>query len=278
MALERRLRRIHDELERIMSTNTTDPKITGVPSPPLYRLEHLTKVYGSERTEVRAVDEIDLEIAPGEFVVIVGPSGSGKSTLLQLLGALDRASGGAIEFEGRDLSGLGDRDLADLRLRTLGFIFQQFNLIPTLNARENVEVAMAPTGISGTDRARSALEALERVGLQARAEHLPSELSGGEQQRVAIARALANGPDVLLADEPTGNLDTKTGEAILSLLYHLWREHGLTVVLITHDPAIAAEAPRVVHLGDGRITSDSASSVGADTPERPLALQERSKR
>jgi putative ABC transport system ATP-binding protein len=245
---------------------------------PLYRLEHLTKVYGSDRTQVRAIDGIDLEIAPGEFVVIVGPSGSGKSTLLQLLGALDRASGGAIEFEGRDLGVLGDRDLADLRLRTLGFIFQQFNLIPTLNARENVEVAMAPTGLSGEDRVRRALEALERVGLQARAEHLPTELSGGEQQRVAIARALANGPDVLLADEPTGNLDTKTGESILSLLYHLWREHGLTVVLITHDPAIAAEAPRVVHLGDGRITSDSAREAEPDTPERHPALQERSKR
>jgi putative ABC transport system ATP-binding protein len=272
MSLEQRLRRIHDDLERTMSTkrnhdNGHGPGRDSGPGSTLYRLESLSKVYGSEHSQVRAVDGIDLEIGTGEFVVIAGPSGSGKSTLLQLLGALDRPSGGSIEFEGRDLGRLGDGALADLRLRTLGFIFQQFNLIPTLNARENVEVAMAPTAVARGDRARLALAALERVGLEARAEHLPTELSGGEQQRVAIARALANGPDVLLADEPTGNLDAKTGESILALLERLWQEEGLTVVLITHDPAIAARAPRVVRFGDGRITEDDRDRTNQPAPK-----------
>jgi putative ABC transport system ATP-binding protein len=223
----------------------------------LYRLEGVVKTYGTGEMLVRAVDGIDIAISAGEFVVIVGPSGSGKSTLLQLLGALDRPSGGHVEFEGRDLGNLGDTELADLRLNTLGFVFQQFNLIPTLTARGNVEVAMAPTRVSPAARSQIALELLERVGLGTRATHLPSQLSGGEQQRVAIARALANNPEVLLADEPTGNLDTKTGDAILSLLYKLWDEAGLTVVLITHDHAIA-EAPRVrvVDITDGRIEQD----------------------
>jgi putative ABC transport system ATP-binding protein len=223
----------------------------------LYRLEGVVKTYGSGEMLVRAVDGIDIEISAGEFVVIVGPSGSGKSTLLQLLGALDRPAGGHVEFEGRDLGRLGDNELADLRLNTLGFVFQQFKLIPTLTARGNVEAAMAPTAVSPVACSRLALELLERVGLGARATHLPSQLSGGEQQRVAIARALANNPEVLLADEPTGNLDTKTGDAILGLLYKLWEEAGLTVVLITHDHAIA-EAPRVrvVNITDGRIEQD----------------------
>jgi putative ABC transport system ATP-binding protein len=223
----------------------------------LYRLEGLVRSYGSGDMLVRAIDGIDLDITAGEFVAIVGPSGSGKSTLLQLLGALDRPSGGRIEFEGRDLGCLGGNELADLRLETLGFVFQQFNLIPTLSARENVEVAMAPTGSSPTERKRRALDLLERVGLGARSQHLPSQLSGGEQQRVAIARALANEPDVLLADEPTGNLDTKTGDAILNLLHRLWQDAGLTVVLITHDHrAIAEVATRVVTIADGRIEKD----------------------
>ncbi|MGH9013585.1 MAG: ABC transporter ATP-binding protein [Acidimicrobiia bacterium] len=229
----------------------------------LYRLEGLVKTYGSGDTLVRAIDGIDLDIAAGEFVAIVGPSGSGKSTLLQLLGALDRPSGGHIEFEGRDLGRLGGNELADLRLKTLGFVFQQFNLIPTLSARENVEVAMAPTDASPTGRRRRALDLLERVGLGARAHHLPSQLSGGEQQRVAIARALANDPDVVLADEPTGNLDTKTGDAILNLLHRLWEDAGLTVVLITHDDrAIAEVATRVVTIADGRIEKDHGERGG----------------
>jgi len=222
--------------------------------------------------------DIDLEVADGEFVVVAGPSGSGKSTLLQLLGALDRPSGGTISFEGRPLADQSDRELAALRLVTVGFVFQQFNLIPTLSARENVEAAMVPTGIPADERVSTALEMLGRVGLEARAHHLPSQLSGGEQQRVAIARALANRPRVLLADEPTGNLDTETGDGILALLYRLWEEEGLTVVLITHDPAIAATAPRVVRMGDGRVTADTGSgstpspAPGADVAGRDGAI------
>jgi putative ABC transport system ATP-binding protein len=246
-----------------MHTQATNGGAPG--APPLYSLKGLVKVYGTGATQVRAVDGLDLEFASGEFVVVAGTSGSGKSTLLQQLGALDRPSGGTIEFEGRDLARLGDGELAELRLRTIGFIFQQFNLIPTLSALENVEVAIAPTGASGEQRIAAATAVLDRVGLSARADHLPSELSGGEQQRVAIARALANDPDVLLADEPTGNLDTATGDSILALLYRLWEEAGLTVVLITHDPSIAGTAPRVIRLADGRITSDEGRLAAAAT-------------
>lgn len=228
----------------------------GPPRDLLYRIDGAVKTYGSGSALVRAVDGIDLEIRRGEFVVIVGPSGSGKSTMLQLLGALDRPTSGLIEFEGSDLRRASEGELAELRLNTIGFIFQQFNLIPTLSARENVEVAMAPTSVAPSDRARTARELLADVGLADRADHLPGQLSGGEQQRVAIARALANRPDVLLADEPTGNLDSKTGETILDLLAALWREHGLTVVLITHDASVAERAPRVIRLADGAVESD----------------------
>jgi putative ABC transport system ATP-binding protein len=223
--------------------------------PQLYELREVVKRYGASRTQVEAL-KVDLEIGAGEFIVVAGPSGSGKSTLLQLLGALDRPTTGAIQFEGRDLAGRDDDELADLRLGTIGFIFQVFNLIPTLTAVENVEVALAPAAVDPAARESRAGELLKRVGLSDRARHLPSELSGGEQQRVAIARALANQPDVLLADEPTGNLDTKTGDAILALLYSLWEETGLTVILVTHDTAIAGTAPRVLRLADGAVVAD----------------------
>ncbi len=217
----------------------------------LYELEGVGRRYGQGATEVRALEGMDLRIAPGEFVVVAGPSGSGKTTLLQLLGALDRPTDGVVHFEGRDLSGLGDGELAKLRLSELGFVFQQFNLIPTLTARQNVEAALAPTGMDASARHLRAGELLEAVGLAARSEHLPSQLSGGEQQRVAIARALANDPRVLLADEPTGNLDTTTGREILTLLRQLADGRGLTIVVVTHDPTIADDAPRVVHMRDG---------------------------
>jgi putative ABC transport system ATP-binding protein len=200
--------------------------------PPLYELRGVVKAYGP----VRAVAGVDLRVEPGEFVVVAGPSGSGKTTLLQLLGALDRPTEGTVAFEGRDLTRLGDGALARLRRETLGFVFQQFNLIPTLTAAQNVEVAIAWERRAAR-RARTA-ELLERVGLGARAAHLPSQLSGGEQQRVAIARALANEPDVLLADEPTGNLDSATGGEIMALLTGLWEE-GISLIVVTHDPAIA---------------------------------------
>jgi len=230
---------------------------------PLYHLHDVVKVYGSGDTLVTAIDDLDLAIERGEFVVVAGPSGSGKTTLLQLLGALDRPTRGEVRFEDRDLARLGDGELARLRRERLGFVFQQFNLIPTLTAAQNVEAALAPSGLRSAERHGRAAALLERVGLGGRTRHLPSQLSGGEQQRVAIARALANEPDVVLADEPTGNLDTAIGDEIVSLLRGLNEVDGLSVVLITHDPAIAGSAPRVVRLRDGR-TADAEAPGGAD--------------
>jgi putative ABC transport system ATP-binding protein len=229
--------------------------VTQPESRSLYELHDVSKTYTQGDNEIRAVREIDLVVEQGEFLVVAGPSGSGKTTLLQLLGALDRPSAGEILFEGRDLSGLRDVELSDLRLRTFGFIFQQFNLIPTLTAAQNVEVALAPRGIKSAPRRKAAHGLLESVGLAARAAHLPSQLSGGEQQRVAIARALANEPRVLLADEPTGNLDSATGDEIVDLLTSLSAERRQTIVLITHNSRIADRAPRVVHMRDGGLRS-----------------------
>ena len=219
----------------------------------LYELRGVSKTFRQGTLDVHAVHEVDLEVSRGEFLVVAGPSGSGKTTLLQLLGALDRPTQGQVVFEGRDLSELGDRELSRLRLATIGFVFQQFNLIPTLTAAQNVEVALAPRGLGGGQRRSEAARLLNAVGLARRGEHLPSQLSGGEQQRVAIARALANGPRVLLADEPTGNLDSATGDEIVELLRALSRDEAQTVVLITHNAEIAARAERVVRLRDGRL-------------------------
>jgi putative ABC transport system ATP-binding protein len=216
---------------------------------PLYTLRGVTKFFQRGPTTVRALDGVDLEIAAGEFVALEGPSGSGKTTLLQLLGALDRPSAGDIIFEGTDLVRMPDHALAELRLRSFGFVFQQFNLIPTLTAVENVEVKLAP---AGGDRAR-ALEMLDEVGLAERADHLPAHLSGGEQQRVAIARALSVEPRVVLADEPTGNLDSATGGEIIELLEKLAREHGSTIIVATHDPSLAARAPQRLAMRDGKL-------------------------
>jgi putative ABC transport system ATP-binding protein len=222
----------------------------------LYELDDVRKVFDGA-TPVQAVAGVDLSIGRGEYVSVVGASGSGKTTLLQLLGTLDRPSGGTLQFEGRDTSRLSDSELADLRQQTLGFIFQQFNLIPTLTARQNVEAALAPSGIGSDERRDRARALLDRVGLGDRVDHLPSQLSGGEQQRVAIARALANDPDVLLADEPTGNLDSATSQEIIDLLRRLSRTEGLSIVLVTHDAAIAGGADRVVRMSDGRVVEDS---------------------
>jgi putative ABC transport system ATP-binding protein len=222
-----------------------------------YSLTGVAKYFQRGPTTVRALDGVDLELAQGEFVALEGPSGSGKTTLLQLLGALDRPSAGDIQFEGRDLVALPDRELAELRLRSFGFVFQQFNLIPTLTAVENVEVKLAPVG---GDRAR-ALQLLDEVGLAERADHLPAHLSGGEQQRVAIARALSVEPRVVLADEPTGNLDTATGGEIIDLLANLAAEHGSTVVVATHDADLARRAPRRVAMRDGRIVGNPAPAA-----------------
>jgi putative ABC transport system ATP-binding protein len=221
----------------------------------MYELRAASKTYGT----VQAVRDVDLRIGEGEFLVVAGPSGSGKTTLLQLLGALDRPSAGEVLFEGRDLAKLGDGELTRLRLATIGFVFQQFNLIPTLTAAQNVEAALAPQGLGGTKRQERAEELLASVGLAQRGEHLPSQLSGGEQQRVAIARALANGPRVVLADEPTGNLDSETGREIVDLLASVEQ----TVVIVTHDVEVAARAPRVVRMHDGRLNGAEAGPAPA---------------
>ena len=221
----------------------------------LYALEGVSKFFQRGPTTVRALDGIDLEIEPGEFVALEGPSGSGKTTLLQLLGALDRPSSGRVLFEDRDLAALPDHGLAELRLRSFGFVFQQFNLIPTLNAVENVEAKLAPTGVKGHDLRARALTLLDEVGLAERADHLPAQLSGGEQQRVAIARALSVEPRVVLADEPTGNLDSKTGGDVVELLVRVAAEHGATVIVATHDADLASRAPRRLSVRDGRLTT-----------------------
>jgi putative ABC transport system ATP-binding protein len=227
--------------------------MTMTPISPLYELRGVTRTFRQGAEEVVAVNDVDLTIHAGEFLVVAGPSGSGKTTLLQLLGGLDRATSGELMFEGRDLSRLGDSALTRLRLQTFGFVFQQFNLIPTLTARENVEAALAPTGMGSARRRSLAGVLLDSVGLAERASHLPSQLSGGEQQRVAIARALANEPQVLLADEPTGNLDVANGQEVLSVLRDVAAEQGRAVILITHDPSIAQSATRLVRMEDGRI-------------------------
>ena len=226
----------------------------------MYELKNVSKRYRQGSATINAVDKVDLTIPAGEFLVIEGASGSGKTTLLQLLGGLDRPTDGAATFEDHDLGKLGDKQLTDLRLRAFGFMFQQFNLIPTLTAVENVEAALAPLRIKPATRREKASARLEEVGLGARADHLPSQLSGGEQQRVAIARALANDPRVILADEPTGNLDTQNGEEIVKLLARLSREHGQTVILVTHDRTVAGFATRALHMRDGAFVNGSAST------------------
>jgi putative ABC transport system ATP-binding protein len=225
---------------------------------PSYELHEASRWFGDGAARVVALDALDLTVGRGEFVAIFGPSGSGKTTLLQLLGALDRPSGGSIRFEGQPLEKRGDSELAELRLRGIGFIFQQFNLIPTLNAAENVEAGLAPLAMSQHQRRETAQTHLKSVDLAPRAQHLPSQLSGGEQQRVAIARALARSPRVVLADEPTGNLDTRNGEMVMDLLARLHSELEITLVLVTHDEWIAERADRVLRLADGRLVDDSA--------------------
>ena len=220
----------------------------------MYKLTGVTKLYQKGRRTVPAVRDLDLVIEDGEWLAVQGRTGHGKSTLLNLLGGLDRATEGTVELDGTDLGALRETRLTRLRAEKIGFIFQTFNLIPTLSAAENVEAAMIPLGVSGADRRALIAAALDSVGLADRAAHLPSELSGGQQQRVAIARALVKEPKVVLADEPTGNLDEDTRDDIIALLEHLWRERGLTLVLVTHDTSIARRAQRVGVMSKGRLT------------------------
>ena len=229
----------------------------GAPTP-LYRLRGVERRYERGGVQVLAVHDLDLDITAGEFVSVEGPSGSGKTTLLQLLGALDAPTAGSIAFDGRELGASSDRALTDIRARHVGFVFQQFNLIPTLTAGENIAVAMEPLGTRREERQARAAELPAEVGLSSRAEHLPSRLSGGEQQRVAIARALANRPRVIVADEPTGNLDSKNAADVMGLLGRLQEQTGVTVVVATHDPEVAGQSRRRIHMRDGDLVEDSA--------------------
>jgi putative ABC transport system ATP-binding protein len=209
----------------------------------MYALQNVTKTYEQGKRTVTALKDVSLTIPDGQMVAIQGPTGGGKSTLLQRLGALDRPTDGTVALGAADLSRLGDGPLGRIRAQKIGFVFQGFNLIPTLSAQENVETALAPLGVSPADRRVRAAAALASVGLADRLGHLPAELSGGQQQRVAIARALVKEPSVLLADEPTGNLDEQTRDEIMDLLEGLWREQGLTLILVTHDTAVARRGP-----------------------------------
>jgi putative ABC transport system ATP-binding protein len=219
----------------------------------LYELRDVRRYFNRGPTEVRAVDGIDLDIAPGEFIAIEGPSGSGKSTLLQLLGGLERATAGSLTFGGVELARMSDRELTQFRAHDVGFVFQHFNLIPTLTAAENVQAPLAVSTIPKAEHATRVGELLAQVGLAARHDHLPSNLSGGEQQRVAIARALANRPRVILADEPTGNLDSATTAEIIELLADLASETDVTVIVVTHADHVAERARRRIRLRDGQV-------------------------
>jgi len=224
----------------------------------LYDIRGASRFFQRGPSTVRALDSVDLTIRAGELVALVGPSGSGKTTLLQLLGALDRPTEGTVTFEGRDLAGLGDGELADLRLRTFGFVFQQFNLIPTLTALDNVEAAIAPAGLDDGDVRSRSLSLLEEVGLADRASHLPSHLSGGEQQRVAIARAVIHEPKVVLADEPTGNLDLETANHVLDLLQNSCRRRNATLIMATHSREVAGLATRVLAIRNSLVEETGA--------------------
>lgn len=228
--------------------------------PALIEFKEVYKLYQMGDTVVRAVDGITMSIDKGEFVAIVGQSGSGKSTCMNIIGCLDVPTQGQYFLSGQDVGQLNDNQLADIRNRMLGFIFQQYNLLPKLNVLENVEISMIYAGVPKSERIERAKAALDRVDLSGKLNNMPSQLSGGQQQRVSIARALANHPSVILADEPTGALDSKTGRDVLHLLQELNHE-GNTIVLITHDNSIAAMAPRIIRIADGKIVYDGPNGV-----------------
>jgi putative ABC transport system ATP-binding protein len=227
-------------------------------------IENVTKIYQMGETEVRALDGVRLNIEKGEMTAIMGPSGSGKSTLLAILGCLDAPTSGAYSLDGINVENMTDDQLAGVRSQKIGFVFQQFNLLARTTALENVMLPLIYSGVSGKERRKRAEEALDKVGLGDRMHHRPNELSGGQQQRVAIARALANNPAILLADEPTGALDSKTGTEIIKLFQDLHRDFGQTVIYVTHDPFIARHTERVVRMADGQVVAD-------ERVEKPLA-------
>ncbi|MBI3299829.1 MAG: ABC transporter ATP-binding protein [Elusimicrobia bacterium] len=219
----------------------------------LIELKGVTKVYAGKGASVTALHGIDLAVEKGEFTALAGPSGSGKSTLLNIIGTLDTASSGSVAYDGRSVSGLSENELADFRLRSLGFVFQAYNLIPVLTACENVEYVLALQGVEKGERRQRARQALSQVGLDAEMDRRPDLLSGGQQQRVAVARSIVHRPMVVLADEPTANLDSKTAEALLELMVGLNKDHGVTFLFSSHDPRVLSLARRVVHMVDGRL-------------------------
>lgn len=233
-------------------------------SQPIIEIANLVKRYEMGDEEVFALQGVTLTIARNEYVALMGPSGSGKSTLMNMLGCLDTPTSGTYLFNGENVNDMDDDDLAEIRNREIGFVFQTFNLLPRATALQNVELPLVYSGMSKTDRIQRATLALERVGLSDRMDHRPNELSGGQRQRVAIARALVTSPSIILADEPTGNLDSKTGQDIMRLFGELWRG-GNTVILVTHEEDIARHAHRIIRLRDGRIESDEVN------PHAPLA-------
>jgi putative ABC transport system ATP-binding protein len=235
----------------------------------LVELRNVTKLYRLGEEEIRALDNVSLDIDEGEFISIIGPSGSGKSTLMHILGCLDTPTEGTIKLDGVMIQDATARQLAAIRNRKIGFVFQFFNLLPKLNVLQNVELPMVYSGISGRERRERAMDSLRAVELDNRAKHRPNQLSGGPQQRAAIARALVNHPRIVFADEPTGNLDSHTGEAILALFRKLSTE-GRTIVLVTHDPEIAAVTPRRIEIRDGRVAEKvDLTLAGLDRPQPP---------
>jgi len=234
---------------------------------PVLRLESISKLYDGE-TPFLALDSVSLDIGKGELLAIIGPSGSGKSTLLHMLGCLDRPTGGEIFIDGKAMSKMGDDEIADVRRDTVGFVFQAFNLAPTLTVFKNVELPLMIRGLTKAEREKIVDSNLAAVGLTDKKNNLPSQLSGGQKQRVAIARALANSPKIILADEPTGNLDSKSSGEIMKHIIGLCREHGITVILVTHDPLIAARTDRIVRIMDGKIESDKESDNGTKSVRR----------
>jgi len=239
----------------------------------MYKLSEVTRNYVKGRETVAALRGVDLVVEDGEWLAIQGPTGHGKSTLLQILGGLDRPSGGIVDFDGRDLAQLREAELTRVRATSIGFVFQTFNLVPTLSAQENVEAALVPLRMPAAVRRQRAALALDAVGLGDRLRHVPGELSGGQQQRVAIARALVKEPKVLLADEPTGNLDEDTRDEIIGLLETTWRERGLTMVLVTHDSTVARRAQRIGVMRNGRLSFRKPARAQAprvqDAPAQP---------
>jgi len=234
----------------------------------MIQIENLTKVYQMGESEVRALDGASFDIDKGEMVAIMGPSGSGKSTLMSIVGCLDVPSSGKYILDGVAVENLDEAKLAEVRGHKIGFVFQQFNLLARTSALENVMLPLTYAGVSGKERQDRAMKALERVGLGERMYHAPNELSGGQQQRVAIARALVNEPAILLADEPTGALDSKTGVEIMELFQSLYKDHGQTVILVTHDAYVARHTNRIIKLSDGKIISDEVNKnpIKAGTP------------